>query len=173
MSGKVKPAPIFEKKRGKYRLHFCYGSKQYRRYLISDKKIANLLQSKVNTRILEFKRGLLSRPAHVSLPDFIFPDLGPKEEAFEAPPISVLTLSDLMEEYHRISAPPVKARSTHSTDTIHLNHLRKFMEQKGLSGILLNQVTVGFLSTPYFSIHRLTATALATEFFQEIGPLQA
>lgn len=94
--------------------------------------------------MVEFKRGLISRPTHLSLPDFIFSEFGQEENLQDIPSISILTLADLIQEYQRITAPPIKAVSTYSTDTIHLNHLRQFMEQKGYTDILLKQVNIGF-----------------------------
>jgi integrase len=147
MASKPKPAPIYDKHKKSYRLHFCCHGKQYRQYYIPNQQAAYCLQSKINQLIIQFKNGLIA-PAHgVSLQDFIFNSAVQKPTAEQVSNISLTTLSDLIEEYRRLSMPPAKAASSYATEDVHLKHLQKFLAQHKTPELLLAEVEVGFFNS--------------------------
>ena len=142
MAGKPKPAPIPTAKG--FRLHFCIHGRQHKRFLIKNENVANILQSRINTLLVEYKNGLVELPPDKSLPDFIFESAvdrpTPKEERFTA----ITHLQELIDEYEKISAPPTKALSTWKTEKIHLKHLREFLQHQRYDDVLLSEISVRF-----------------------------
>lgn len=128
MTKRPKPAPIWDGRTKKYRLHFCYGGKQYRNRYIEEEYAANILQSRVNSLVIEIKSGLHPIPAGYSIQDYVFSSIAP-EPSFRDD--SILTISSLIRHYKKYLAPPLKAESTCKTEEIHLRHLEKFLSAIG------------------------------------------
>ena len=173
MAGKPKPAPIFEKSRGKYRLHFSYNGRQYRRHLISRQHVANVLQSRVNNRIVEYKAGLLPPPPGMSLEDFIFAVIEDKEAQTNAdgiPAMDLTTLTELIDEFQRFSVPPLKAESTCKTEKIHLTHLKKFVESRPTGDPFLEDINIGFFNL--YKSYRYAQKIRTDTVKKELGTFQ-
>ncbi|XEY26009.1 tyrosine-type recombinase/integrase [Candidatus Uabimicrobium helgolandensis] len=145
---KPKPAPIPNKKSGSFRLHFYYNGKQYRSRYIRDENIANALQGKINSMVIQFKNGLLHIPEETSIKDFIFGCVQPPKPKEETKPKSIptTTLSQLLAEYIAILQPPIKAQTTCDLEKIHIRHLQRFVKQQGYNDPLLTEINVGFFN---------------------------
>ena len=80
---KPKPAPIPNKKSSSFRLHFYYNGKQYRSRYIRDENIANALQGKINSMVVQFKNVLLHIPEGTFIEDsssVVYNHLNPKKK---------------------------------------------------------------------------------------------
>lgn len=145
MVQKLRPAPIYEKWHNRYRLHFSYRGKQYKRFYITDKYEANILQAEVNRRVRLFKENLQLPSEGVSLQDFIFADLLEMQEQISPVITDIATLSELTDQYeHSLNNEASKAESTRRTEKIHLNHLRNFADQNSLSDLSIKDIKAGF-----------------------------
>ena len=172
MGKKMKPSPIKTKKG--YRLQFSYKGQQYKRFLIKNENVANVIQARINTLVTEFKAGLRPLPEDVSLPDFIFDSAAKKPETKTVPQAPVTRLSDLIREYEKTSAPPAKALSTWKTEKIHLRHLERFIaEQQSEYGIdpMLTDIDVKFFDL--YKHFRYTQKIRTDTVNKEISTFQA
>lgn len=123
----------------KYRLHFSYEGRQYKRFLISNKANAVILQRRVNFYVEEFKSGILPLPPDTKLADFIFNKAINKEQREK----SCVFFSKFLEEYLDLFLT-TKAESTQKTEQIHIRHLKRFMESKRFNDYLLSSFDVLF-----------------------------
>ena len=144
MARKPRPAPIYSKQDGSYRLHFCYNGKQYRRFYIKDESIANALQGEVNQAINLFRNGMITLPERMSLDDFIFAVARRPDPVVEDPRPAMTRLSQQIAAYRQNLVPPIKAQSTCKTERIHLAHLDKFIQVNG--DCSLAELNVGFFN---------------------------
>ncbi len=133
-------SPSRDARTGKWRLHFSYDGKLYRRYYIDNKRDAQLLQDEVNHRMRRLKLGLESVPQSTTLEDYIFDGAVEAQEKHYRKPQTLSALLDLAEA--RL-IPPIKAKSTCSIQKIHIGHLRKYIDFSGIDPILEN-ITPGF-----------------------------
>ena len=130
MNNKLKPAPIrviLKSQLRGYQAQFTIGSKQYKSPIIKRGYDAEIVQSRVNTMIREYKVGLIDLPLGVSLKDFIFTE-AMKRLQNDTPPKSLLPekrLSQMIESYIQSCAPPVQAESSWKTEKTHLGNLTK------------------------------------------------
>lgn len=169
MSGKPRPAPIYERQYDAWRLHFSFSGKQYRRFYITNEHTANILQNEVNHRVSLLKNGVLSLPADVAIADFVFATVR-QEPAHELPMPTITTLHELIEEYQKLSAPPAKLKSTCKTEKIHLRHLKRFVERQHYANLQLKDITVGFFD--HYKKYRYEQEIRTDTVTKELGTYQ-
>lgn len=144
MAKKPKPAPILCPKG--YRVHFTFAGKQYKKGHIKDQDVAYVVQSRVNTLVIQLKTGVLEPPkGDESVRDYIFRLAMPQPAEEENPPtVSVHHLSDLLRVYKEDLPSSLKAASTILTEKTHLRHLERFVLRAGYGDPLLADINVGF-----------------------------
>ena len=168
----IKPRPLFYKKKNTYRLQFNAHNTQFRGPYISQKKLAYILQSKINTMVLEYKCGFLTPPNDLSLSDFIFGSVIQKTGQKEIFPLDIITLSRLLDEYQEEIVPPTKAASTCKIEKTHINHLRRFAGRYFHREILLEEINVGFFNR-YKKFRYTIGQVLSDTVNKELGTFQA
>lgn len=148
MARKPKPAPIYDRNKKSYRLNFCINGKQYRRYYIPERQMAYAIQSEINSLVMQYRYGFVSPQPGVSLADFIFETImqkhAPVQETMEDAPDQIFYLSQLLKDYESYLTPPCKSLNTCKMEIIHINHLRKFLENDYHRDPLLEEVSVSF-----------------------------
>lgn len=171
MSGKPRPAPIYEKRCDAWRLHFSFNGKQYRHSYIANQHTANILQNEVNHLVSRFKNGLLLIPPDASLSKFIFDSVCKRPTTAEptAKP-TITTFIELVEEYQKLSLPPAKLKSTCKTETIHLRHLQRFVTKKHHGNLLLKDITAGFFD--HYKKYRYELAIRTDTVKKELGTFQ-
>jgi len=125
------PDPFVEPKSGNYFVSFSHMGKRYKRSTGSaGLSAARRAQRIIDGRVAQLKAGLVTLPAGVGLPEFVFdgrtePDIQDEPHYF----------TRFVDDYLRESAPPAKAASTHQTEQIHIGHLRRFAEEQEVSEV--------------------------------------
>ena len=149
MDSKLKPPPIRVMVKSRligYQAQFTIGGRQHKSPIIKCGYDAEIVQSRVNTMIREYKVGLIDLPPGVSLKDFIFTEAmkGLQNDTHPKPLLPEKRLSQMIESYIQSGAPPVQAESSWKTEKTHLGNLTRFMKTFGYDRILLSQITVEF-----------------------------
>lgn len=149
MDNKLKPPPIRVIVKScliGYQAQFTLGGRQHKSPIVKHRHDAEVVQSRVNTMVREYKIGLVDLPPGVSLKDFIFTEAmkGLQDDSLPKPVPCEKPLSRMIESYLQISAPPIQAESSWKTERTHLGNLTKFMRTFGYDHILLAQITVEF-----------------------------
>lgn len=153
-----------------YRLQFSFRGKQYRRFLIKDKKLAKIFQGRINNLLMEFKYGLISIPDNTSLADFIFSTVVDKPEEEVNNYVTVIYLSQLVDEYEKTLLSSDKAESTQKTEQIHLRHLRKYIKRSQTDPIL-EQIYPRFFID--YKVHRKESKVLSDTINKELRTFQS
>ena len=138
----LKPAPI-RTDRG-FRLQFSLGGRQYKYGRIKDENDARLYQSRVNTLVLEFKKGQLTIPTGISFDQYIFALACHPEQAQQDLAADLIPLSQVLEEYKTAAKPPHKAYNTYKTELVHISNLQKFLVANDYGDPLVSHLDVKF-----------------------------
>jgi len=120
--------PFLNNASGNYYVSFSWKGRRYKRSTgTSNPAAARRAQRIVDGKLEQLKAGLLRLPDGVSIADFVFNGRTEPESVSQD-----LAVTALVAWYLEQSVPPVKAQSTYVTEGVHLDHLRAFLEKKGV-----------------------------------------